>query len=379
MICLFRTVFVAILLAGCLSGHAIAQIVFGDPPMATARFVLQSWTIDNDITGQKRDLTQWYFPVWGFIPIAESWELHVSSASAATQSDSAGTDVSITGLNDTRVSVLHSLLDNRLLLGAGLNLPTGKSTLDADQSGLGQLLTSEFLNLPSKLYGEGFGLYLETAYSEQIERMMFGVGAGILINGSYSPTEDIESYNPGNRFTVAANAAYRHNLGTAYGYFRHNYFATSTQDGSDIYKIGGITQVMMGSSFDYQQFDVDIGFRLLFRGADSRLMSNELVEYEENNYGSDVRIFSNFGYRLERIGKPVLLVDYKRVGGNGFEPGDQVYVGKSNLFGIGAGFEKTVAERFDLSATVTTYSGSAEDGDLDLSGIEVSLSGRATF
>ena len=375
----FKQIILIAVLTGCLVNCAVGQIVFGTPPAASARFVYQSWAIEDDITGNKRDLTQWYFPVYGFIPIAEHWEIHVSSASAGTNSDSSGTDVSITGLNDTRISVLRSLLDNRFLLGAGLSLPTGKATLEPDQSGLSQLLTSDFLNLPTKIYGEGFGLYFEAGYSQQVGKFLLGVGAGYLINSSYSPVGDIESYNPGSRLTVAGNAVYRHGGGMVYSYLRHTAYGTATQDDTEIYKIGGITEFFVGTATSYEQFEIDAGMRMLFRQADSRLVSGGLSEFDRDNYGDDLRFYSSLGYILQDVGKPFLLVDYKKVNANGFQSGDDEYIGKSNLFGIGAGFEKSVMEQLDLAASFKSYTGSANDGDLSLSGFEFAFSVRATF
>lgn len=372
-------VILTLIAAALIVGDASAQIVFGDPASAEARFVYQSWTIDNGITGETRDLTQWYFPVFGFVPLPNQWEIHVSSASAGTQSDSSGVDASITGLNDTRIAALHSMMENRLLLGLGVNLPTGKTTLAPDQSGLSQLITADFLNLPSKMYGEGFGLYAEAAFSEQLDQIILGVGAGFLLNASYSPVEGIESYDPGNRFTAAGTAVYTHELGLVHFSLRHTMFGTSAQDDVDVYKIGAITEFVLGTNVDYEQFEIDAGVRQLLRQADSRLVSGELKQYEKNNYGNDLRFYSSLGYNLLGIGKPLLLIDYKRVNANGFEPGDDEYEGKASLFGVGAGFEKSASDRVSVSAALRSYSGSADDSVLDLTGFELSASVRATF
>lgn len=374
-----RLVILAAIAAALILGDASGQIVFGDPASAEARFVYQSWTIDNSITGETRDLTQWYFPVFGFIPLANQWEIHVSSATAGTRSDSSGTDASITGLNDTRIAVLHSMMENRLLLGLGINLPTGKTTLAPNQSGLAQLITSDFLNLPSKMYGEGFGYYAEAAFSEQFDRIILGVGAGFLLNASYSPVEGIESYSPGNRLTVAGTAVYTHEFGSAYSSLRHTMFGTSTQDGADVYKIGSITEFVLGTNMDYELFEINVGVRQLIRQADSRLVAGALREYEKSNYGNDLRFYSSFGYNLPGIGKPLLLIDYKIVSANGYEPGDDEYEGKANLFGVGAGFEKSASDRVSVSAAIKSHTGSADDDILDLTGFELSASVRATF
>jgi len=367
---------VAVLL---LAGQADAQIIFGSPPSARARIVYQSWTVENDVTGHKFDVNQWYFPIYGFVPVAEDWEVHVSTATAGTKSDSSGSDVSLNGLNDTRISVLHSLLEDRLLFGAGLNIPTGKTKLDPDQTGLGQVLTTDFLNFPAKNYGEGFGLYLESAYARQVERFQFGLGTGYLLSTSYSPIKGSDKYNPGDKFVVGANAGVNHDFGTGYAYLRYSTFGKSTQDGVDVYKIGGVTEFGFGTSFNYTQFESDAGVRILLRQPDSRIVSGELVKFAHKNYGNDFRFFTNLGYRIRGVGKASVLIDYKKISANGFSTQDDEYAGKSNIFGIGAAFSRAVSEQVNLSASATTFSGSADDGNLDLSGLEVAFTASVTL
>jgi hypothetical protein len=118
---------------------------------------------------------------------------------------------------------------------------------------------------------------------------------------------------------------------------------------------------------------------MLFRQADSRLVSGGLEKYDHGNYGNDIRFYSSLGYILQDVGKPFLLVDYKKVNANGFRSSDDEYIGKSNLFGIGVGFERSVTEQIDLAASFKSYTGSANDGDLSLSGFELAFSVRATF
>jgi hypothetical protein len=233
--------------------------------------------------------------------------------------------------------------------------------------------------MPTKIYGEGFGLYFEAGYSRQVGEFLLGIGAGYLLNSSYSPVEDVESYNPGSRLTIAGNAVYGYSHGTAYSYLRHTAYGAATQDDIEVYKIGGITELFVGTVTNYEQFEIDAGVRILFRQTDSRLVSGGLKKYDHGNHGNDLRFYSSFGYILQDVGKPFLLLDYKKVNANGFQSGDDEYIGKSNLFGIGAGFEKSVTEQVDLAASIRSYTGSADDGDLSLSGFEFAFSARATF
>ncbi len=352
---------------------AQAQIVYGDPVHGSARFIFQSWTIDNDLSGEEFDLSQWYFPVYAFVPVYENTEIHFSTATAGSNTDSTGSDISLTGMNDTRLSVLRSLYEDKVLIGAGLNLPTGKTTLDQDETTLGNLLTSDFLSIPAKRYGEGFGIYFEGAFAEKISIYSFGLGFGYLLNSSYSPVDDVDSYNPGNRFVVAANGAIGHEYGNVYSYIRYNHFGVAVQDDVDIYRMGAITEISIGSNVLYQAFRLHGGIRVLLRAPDERLVEGDLVEFEENNNGSEFRFFSDFGYDLRGIGVVSILLDYKLVSANSFDEQPEFYEGKATLFGIGASFERVLSEHAAVEGRVKSYSGSADDGNVDLSGLELGL------
>jgi len=350
-----------------------AQVVYGDPMQGSAQFIYQSWTVDDDISGEKFDLSQWYLPVYAFIPVYENTEIHFSTATAGSSTDSAGSDVSLAGMNDTRLSVLHSLYEDKVLLGAGLNLPTGKTKLDQDETIVGNLLSADFLSLPAKRYGEGFGLYIEAAYAEKISNLSFGGGIGYLLNASYSPVEDIDSYDPGNRFVIAVNGALDHQYGNVYSYIRYNSYGVATQDDIDVYKMGAIAEFSLGSNVIYQKFRLHGGIRVLLRSPDEHLVDGELVEFEENNNGSEFRFFSDLGYNLQNIGLASILLDYKMVSANGFDESSEYYDGKATLFGIGAAFERAFSEQFTAGVQIKSHSGSANDGNVDLSGLEIGL------
>ncbi|HDS01735.1 MAG TPA: hypothetical protein ENO07_06915, partial [candidate division Zixibacteria bacterium] len=137
------------------------QIVFGQPPSGEMKFIYQSWTIadsaDNEIS-----LNQWVLPLYGFVPVRDNVEIIFTSSTAGSNREfNDGSDASLTGLNDTRLAVYGSFFEDRVVLGAGINLPTGKKSLDNDEIGVVNLLTESFLNFPIKNYGEGFGATLE--------------------------------------------------------------------------------------------------------------------------------------------------------------------------------------------------------------------------
>jgi hypothetical protein len=352
--------------------QAEAQIEYGKPPSASAGFVYQSWTIKSG-SGDKSELSQWYFPLYGYLPVAESWEIHATVSSAGSRSDSAGVEASISGLNDSRVSLLHSTLENRLLLGVGINVPTGKSELEGEQVALGRLLAEDYLDIPSKRFSEGMGLDLECAYVHDAGDFTVGGAADYYISTSHSPVRGVSEYNDGSVFTIAVNVMRDHRFGRASLSIKHRVYATSTQENFGIYKIGPITELAMYSDLAVEKVSANGGIRVLFRRADSRLESGTLTRYEKNNNGTEIRLFASLGYSLQRIGVGSIQLGYKHIAANAYELDEEDYIGSSSLYSFGVGLTRNLSGRYWGAIGLAARTGSADGGYLDLSGSEFTL------
>jgi hypothetical protein len=355
------------------------QVVFGQPPTGEMKFIYQSWTLTYD-DGDEIKLSQWVVPINVYVPISDNWEVMLSSSTAGSSLDLAdGSESSLSGLNDTRFSVYRSFLDDRVLLGVGLNLPTGKKALDNDEVGITNLLTESFLNMPVKNYGEGFGLHLEGGYAHKVDIYSFGAGAGYTIKGSYEPLNGSTDYKPGNHLRLGGFASVAKDRFTGSFSLIYNAFGEDKLDGEPLFKDGSMVDIRLIGGYANESIATSLGLRGILRGKDKRITSDVLETEAEKSHGTETRVFGRISYALNEKYVIRALVDYKGVAANGYDEGHVRYFGSSNYFGIGFGGSGLFGEILRGFAEFEYFSGSADDGDIDLSGWEIALGLGATF
>jgi len=355
------------------------QIVFGQPPSGEMKFIYQSWTIadsaDNEIS-----LNQWVLPLYGFVPVRDNVEIIFTSSTAGSNREfNDGSDASLTGLNDTRLAVYGSFFEDRVVLGAGINLPTGKKSLDNDEIGVVNLLTESFLNFPIKNYGEGFGATLEAGYARTFDAFSFGGGASYMLKAAYEPLEGIEDYKPGNMFRIGAFGTARRDQFWGRLALVYSIYGEDELDGTAIFKDGAIFDITGEFRFSQDRIAALLGLRQIVRGKDKRLSSGELVTEPERSHGAETRLYGEAVYGAsERIALKALL-DYQYVAANGYADDHPRSFGSSNYFGIGAGLSSSFYQMFHGQAEFEYFTGSADDGDLDLNGWQFLIGVGASF
>jgi len=355
------------------------QVVFGQPPTGEIKFIFQNWTLD-DAEGEKTKLSQWVVPISAYIPISDNWELTMTSSTAGSSVDpGGGSESSLSGLNDTRLMAYRSFMDDRILLGAGINLPTGKKALDSSEVGVIGLLTESFLNMPIKNYGEGFGLNLEGGYVYNLDIYTFGAGLGYIIKGSFEPLEGTADYKPGNHLRLGAFASLRKDRFRGTISLVYNLFARDKLGDTPVFKDGNMVDIWLNVGYTKDNISTNVGLREIIRGKDERMISGVLEVEEAKSHGAETRFFGQIAYALNEKYSLKALLDYKYVAANGYDDSKIRYFGSSNYFGIGLGGNAVFTEIFKGFAELEYFTGSADDGDVDMSGWEVVIGMGATF
>ncbi|NIP42910.1 MAG: hypothetical protein GWO41_17090 [candidate division Zixibacteria bacterium] len=354
------------------------QIVFGQPPSGEIKFIYQSWTI-TETSDAETTLNQWVLPVYGFVPVRDNVEIIFTSSTAGASRDVGDDDISLTGLNDSRVAVYASFFEDRVLLGAGINLPTGKKSLDSDEIGVVNWLTESFLNFPIKNYGEGFGATIEAGYARTFDAFSFGGGASYLLKTAYEPLEGIEDYKPGNMLRLAAFGTAQRDQFWGRLSLVYSIYGEDKLDGTSLFKDGDIFDLTAEFRFSQDRISALLGLREIVRGKDKRIISGELNTEPEKSHGAETRIYGETVYRVtERIGLKGLL-DYQYVAANGYADDHPRSFGSSNYFGFGAGVTGSFYEMFRGVAEFEYFTGSADDDILDLSGWQFIIGVGASF
>lgn len=87
---------------------------------------------------------------------------------------------------------------DRVLLQAGLGLPSGTKELDNEQLSVAQALSHPLLGYRLKTYGQGLDLSAGAATAFPLGGSgAFGLGIGLVSHGAYTLVEDGDDYKPG--------------------------------------------------------------------------------------------------------------------------------------------------------------------------------------
>lgn len=374
--CVCRAALTVLVIIAIFPLAAQAQIVQGRPSLVTQQLTHLSWTLKGDTT----DLTvsQWSVPILVSASIAPKWELSFLSALSGSDANWTIQDDKISGLSDTRVQVAHSLAEDRVLVSAGMSLPTGKTELTSANRTLLPWLTADFFNFPLKYPGEGFNLFGEIGAAMPAGNWTLGAGAAIHYAGEYTPFDDGRKYQPGSRFLLTASAEQ-----DFAGKGRVAFDVSAIFSGNDM--AGGEPIFTDGTMFDIKltgqrktdRGQIEATLRAIVRGKNKLLdpQSLDVVQEQNNTNGSDVRLGLRgrhaLGHRLDGW----LSVEARLLAANGYPPGDPLYEDAAHITGFGGGIDMQLGPRASGGLGIRVWQGSSDGSAtyeaLDLSGVEI--------
>jgi len=362
------------------AGAASAQIVYGQPASGNTGFSFTSW---QSKTGESEaTLTQFWIPVSGFVPLGENFEGRFWVATANNKLEIGNSDASLFGLGDFRLQFSKSLADDRLVAALGVNLPTGKKKLatdtlaEVDERAVMEQLSQSYIDVPMRRYGEGLGFSAMLGTAGNDGNLSFGGGFRYEYIGKYDPYETLTDYDPGDMFTIygggdlqSGSAVWSLNL----------LFATYLKD-----KLDGNTVFKQGDQFDIQ-FAGKIGpdnrrfafsADYLIRGRNGRYdaTSEDLVE-QLKLYGNEFNLSADYVYQWPSKWYVVPSASLKLVAANEAEN----KLDNSSVFGFGGALGKQLNEQVSLEVGARYYTGSANGGDIDLTGFQITGGLAASF
>ncbi len=178
---------------------AFGQVVYNQPASGSAGMVYSHWTMED--SDGKATLNQFFVPMNGFIPLKDNLEARFYLSNISNTLEQSDTDYEVNGLGDIRIQFNQSLFNDRWLASLGLNLPTGKKKLNlSDEWPVMEYLAKDYLSLPGRRLGEGFGFNLLTGAATQAGGMQLGASVEYRYNGAYEAYEEGGDYNPGDMY-----------------------------------------------------------------------------------------------------------------------------------------------------------------------------------
>ena len=154
-------------------------------------------------------VSQLALPFAVVLPLSRSVTIDIGTAWASARVEAGATRSTIAGLTDTQVRASWTLGSDAVVLTAGMNLPTGRSTVTEEQIDAAGLIGNDFLAFPISNMGTGFGGTGGIAAARPVGAWNLGIGGSLRYSARYEPFEiggQRAQYEPGNEYRVRAGA-----------------------------------------------------------------------------------------------------------------------------------------------------------------------------
>jgi hypothetical protein len=141
-------------------------------------------------------------------PIGQQASVTFRGAGASANGDVA----TLSGLSDSQLSFSYNAERAHLILGLGLNLPSGHTDLTSDEFETSLLLSSRVFNLQVPSFGTGFNVNPGVIWAVSLSaNVVLGLAASYQYKGSFTPVEGMGSYAPGDEVVGTGGLEFRLN------------------------------------------------------------------------------------------------------------------------------------------------------------------------
>lgn len=288
-----RSAAAAAVLAAGLSAPSAAQSAFDVNARVAPQFYYYKIAEPSNTT-----ISELAVPLFVQVPVSQRLSFDIGTSYTKARVKQTGTGASesnISGMTDTQIRGNLSLGTDFVILTAGVNLPTGTSTVPVDKQRAAGLIGSDFLAFPIASMGTGFGGTGGIAIARPLGDWNIGAGFSVRHSAQYDPFDVTGGpalhYQPGNEYR--ARVGLDHPVGTGRVTFGFTYstFGNDQLAGS-IYNTGNryLSQVDYNNSLGVGRISVS-GWNLFrSRGtlADSSLLDHENISNGALSYSIPV-------------------------------------------------------------------------------------------
>ena len=377
-----KIIILSILLTLFLVSSSHSQIIYGQPGFGNPQFIYTHWSIDNknELLGEIK-ISQTVIPFVGFIPLKDNLEMHVFVASTNNTMEYASNELSFSGLSDLKIQLNQSLKDDRFLLSASFNLPTGKKKLNLSTETdsvitewyILETLARDFLDFPIRRLGGGVGFNLLAGAATTVNDIRLGGGIAYNYKGTYEPYAGADDYNPGDVFKINAGGDLQKgsllwSLNLAY-----TTYTADLMDGQKSFKQSPHFNIALGAVYKKKNITFGNHINYLSRGKNIVYDSTEIVLSKLQMFGDELSFNSYFNWQHMTGWYLTPTVSYRKISDN------ELNLGSAKLFSFGINTGKPIKEKYEINTGFKIYTGSAYGGDIDLSGYQFTISITAVF
>lgn len=162
--------------------------------------------------------TEWTVPFTLYVPIGDRVMVDAYAAwmrGEVTFRDATVSPLHLDGVTDTRVRASIRMAGDALLATVGVNIPTGSTSLDADELGVLDVVGAPALRYQTPILGTGWGGTAGLVYTARVGTWGLGLGASYEYRGQYSPAQAAAlGFGSIGNFNLRPGQAMRVSIGT---------------------------------------------------------------------------------------------------------------------------------------------------------------------
>jgi len=323
-------------------------------------FSYQTWSTENDQT-----ISEMVIPINIIVPVSKKVTFTASTNSAFADLNTASTKLN--GLTDTRITGSLVTLDDKLLITAGVFLPTGKTKLESDQAAVASALALYPLNFRVPSFGQGLMANVSAVMAIETKSFIFGGGLGFVYKNGFKPYTNYDAvYKPGMEFSVnvggETNGSRKFKLTFDVTY---TLYGKDTYDDTEVFKSGNKLIADLRALFKFRGLDLLVFARERTKGRNDRGLGNLSTE-EKNSNGNQIDFGSIAYVPLSNSVGWKVLADFKYYSTNEYDNNG------AKIFGGGTGFNFKLSDNFsfDLMGKFSTGTLDNKSTSLGVTGIE---------
>jgi len=367
-------IFVILMLVAAVAVPSVhGQIIYDQPGAGYARMIYSHWKLEDD--SGEISIGQIALPISGFIPLKDNLEAQFYMANASNKMSVIDSDTTLSGFSDARFQINHSFYEDHFLISGGINLPVGKKKLNtSEERAVIDLLSENYLSFPMRRLGEGFGFNLLFGAATILGETRWGTGIMYQYNGSYDAYEGEGSYDPGDfaSINISAGKSFEKTAFNADVIF--TMYGKDKLDDVDAYDASAQMDFRLRTILTEEKYSLGGNFRYLYRFKPTvyDIMTGGVIG-EEKLYGNEFFVNGNLNYHPDPGWYVAPSVDLRLIGDS------ETGIKKSTIFGFGGLYGRKLNEKFDFDIGLKYFLGSADDGDIDLTGLQITLGLAAIF
>jgi hypothetical protein len=387
---------IVVLLAVGFAAPAWAGLLGADREVSIGTGVaFRSWTVklegEEDI-----EVGQLSIPLVAHAPVGGDNLNFTLFAARASSEYKISEEAKLSGFTDTQLRLSYRMNNERVLWTAGFALPTGPTDLSEDEVRVSRAISNEVLGFRTNRYGAGLDLFGSVLFAWPLSNSVSaGGGVGVARRGAFDYAPDAENglgeVDLGDEFFASAGASYlrrRETGGTSFNLdLTYRLFGTDQVEGTEVFEEGDELVLLATAAHETERVRLAGRVRGVFKG-DNSLMGTAL----EWNAGTDLDnlvqssiagdrfdLGCDLAYRLTPIWSVSGVVRHSRFGEAIAEGGEEkssvASRGKANVTELGPAVTWEATETLLLRLGFGFLFGSAEDGDADLSGHDLVVTG----